>query len=120
MVEVALRLMCLSRLIRQRSPPRSQVFFTMGNLPGSSINTILTGWIISTSSRHPLLLTVFMKKDNVNLDKLSTADRREVQKRIKTWMARQLYRMQGYYEVNNLYDQSVIRAVAEVKKPATS
>jgi carboxyl-terminal processing protease len=61
-------------------------------------------------------LVAFMKNENVNIENLPAADRREVEKRIKTWMARQLWRMQGYYEVHNQYDQAVIRALAEVKK----
>jgi carboxyl-terminal processing protease len=73
-----------------------------------------TGFRDSTDSWNHLV--TFMNKNNVNLDKLSAVDKREVMKRIKTWMARQIWRMEGYYEVNNLYDRAVAIAVAEVKK----
>jgi carboxyl-terminal processing protease len=61
-------------------------------------------------------LTLFMKSRNVSVDKLSEYDKSEVRKRIKTWMARQIWRMQGYYEVNNRYDRAVQTALDEVKK----
>jgi carboxyl-terminal processing protease len=61
-------------------------------------------------------LTLFMKARNVSVDKLSEYDKSEVRKRIKTWMARQIWRMQGYYEVNNRYDRAVQTALDEVKK----
>ena len=61
-------------------------------------------------------LVTFMNRNNVSLDKITATDKAELQKRIKTWMARQIWRMQGYYEVNNKYDQAVIRAINEVKK----
>ncbi len=59
-------------------------------------------------------LTRFMSANNVSMDRIGEHDKTEIIKRIKTWMARQIWRMQGYYEVNNQYDQAVLRALNEV------
>jgi carboxyl-terminal processing protease len=61
-------------------------------------------------------LVSFMSKAGVDMQKVSANDKKEIEKRIKTWMARQIFRMQGYYEVNNLYDRAVMRAMEEIRK----
>ncbi|MET0244309.1 MAG: S41 family peptidase [Flavitalea sp.] len=60
-------------------------------------------------------LVAFMDKNKVTIGNVTERDKAEIRKRIKTWMARQIWRMQGYYEVNNQYDQAVTRAITEVK-----
>jgi carboxyl-terminal processing protease len=51
-----------------------------------------------------------------SLQNVTEKDKLEIEKRIKTWMARQIWRMDGYYQVNNLYDQVVQRALQELRK----
>ena len=43
-------------------------------------------------------------------------DQVELQRRIKTWMARQIWRMDGYYQVNNIEDKTVQRAMESFGK----
>lgn len=61
-------------------------------------------------------LVDFAAKDSVQLKGLNGRDKQEVEKRIKTWLARQLWRMPGYFEVNNANDTMVKRALEELKK----
>ena len=42
-------------------------------------------------------------------------DKVEIEQRIKTWLARQVWRSEGYYEVNNLYDPMVKRGMETLK-----
>ena len=86
-------------------------YFNQFKTPGA----FATGFNDSADSWERL--STFMNRNKVNINTLSANDKREIQKRIKTWMARQIWRMQGYYEINNRYDQAVLRAIAEVKKP---
>jgi len=53
--------------------------------------------------------------EGVNLYSVSEHDQWEVEKRIKTWMARQIWKMDGYYQVNNLYDPVVQRGYQEIR-----
>lgn len=56
----------------------------------------------------------YVGTDSLHL--VSEKDKLEIEKRIKTWMARQIWRMDGYYQVNNLYDRVVQRALDELKR----
>lgn len=58
----------------------------------------------------------YAAKDSIQLRGLTGHDKSEVEHRIKTWLARQLWRMPGYYEVNNMNDTMVKRALQEMKK----
>jgi carboxyl-terminal processing protease len=60
-------------------------------------------------------LDEYMNKNNVHIETLSARDKDELKKRIKTWMARQMWRMQGYYQVSNRYDNAVMKALEELK-----
>jgi carboxyl-terminal processing protease len=51
-----------------------------------------------------------------NLQSIPERDQRELQRRIKTWMARQIWRMDGYYQVNNLDDKTVQKALETLEK----
>ncbi len=59
-------------------------------------------------------LMKYVADNNIKLDAFPLRDRQEMAKRIKTWMARQIWGMPGYYEVNNAYDLTVQKAL-EVK-----
>jgi carboxyl-terminal processing protease len=52
----------------------------------------------------------------VNVQNVPDRDKLEVEKRIKTWLARQIWRMEGYYEVSNTDDAAISRAMLEMKK----
>lgn len=61
-------------------------------------------------------LVNFAAKDSIQLGSLTGHDKAEVERRISTWLARQIWRMPGYFEVNNLNDTMVKRAIEELKK----
>ena len=56
-------------------------------------------------------LTDYAAENKINLPALPEKDRVEMAKRIKTWMARQIWGMPGYYEVSNVYDLTVQKAL---------
>lgn len=58
----------------------------------------------------------FAAKDSIQLQGLGGRDKAEVQQRIRTWLARQIWRMPGYYEINNSNDTMVKRALEELRK----
>jgi carboxyl-terminal processing protease len=61
-------------------------------------------------------LLVYASKESVKLESVPEHDRKEVEQRIKAWMARQLWRMEGYYEVTNMDDPMVKKALEVMKK----
>lgn len=60
-------------------------------------------------------LVMNMKANNVNIESISARDKEELQKRLRTWTARQIWRMQGYYVVSNKYDNAVAKALENLK-----
>jgi carboxyl-terminal processing protease len=60
-------------------------------------------------------LVTSMKASGVNLENISEHDKEEMQKRLRTWTARQIWRMQGYYIVSNKYDNAVAKALDVLK-----
>lgn len=52
-------------------------------------------------------LISYTRKDSLNLGVFTDRDKEEINKRFKTYMAMQVWRMQGYYEVNNQTDPLV-------------
>lgn len=61
-------------------------------------------------------LVVYAKKDSINLSKVPAADRKEVEDRIKAYLARLRWRTQGFYEVANTMDKVLLQAKAEALK----
>jgi carboxyl-terminal processing protease len=61
-------------------------------------------------------LVSYASKNSVNIQSVPEHDKQEIEKRIKTWLARQIWRMEGYYEVSNADDTAIKRALIEVKK----
>lgn len=55
-------------------------------------------------------LNQYVASNDIKLAALPEKDRIEMGKRIKTWMARQIWGMPGYYEVSNVYDLTVQKA----------
>ncbi|TCZ68098.1 S41 family peptidase [Flaviaesturariibacter aridisoli] len=60
-------------------------------------------------------LVDFAEKDSVNLRNIPEKDKREVQARIRAYLARLRWRTQGFYEVYNQTDPVVLRAQQVVK-----
>jgi carboxyl-terminal processing protease len=61
-------------------------------------------------------LVSYATKNAINVQSIPERDKVEVEKRIKTWLARQIWRMEGYYEVSNADDAAINKAMAEMKK----
>lgn len=57
------------------------------------------------------ILSTYLASNNIQLPVLPDRDRQELNKRIKTWMARQIWGMPGFYEVSNVYDLTVQKAM---------
>lgn len=62
-------------------------------------------------------LKAVAEKDSIAFDPLSSQDKEKLAQRIKLYMARQIWRMQGYYEVNNLSDKIVEKAREVLEQP---
>ena len=61
-------------------------------------------------------LVTYAAKDTVDIRSIATKDKEVLQHRIRALMARQIWRMEGFYEVSNAYDPAVARALEVVKK----
>lgn len=61
-------------------------------------------------------LVKYTARDSVDMKNIASRDKEEIQRRVVTWMARQIWRMEGYYEANNLDDRAVQKALEELKK----
>jgi carboxyl-terminal processing protease len=55
-------------------------------------------------------LVAYAAKDSINLKNIPADDRKEIQDRIKAYLARFRWRMQGFYQVSNATDKVVIKA----------
>ncbi|MCE3281558.1 MAG: family peptidase [Chitinophagaceae bacterium] len=60
-------------------------------------------------------LSAFAARDSVSLASVPEKDRVELLKRMELLMARQIWRYEGYYEVNNLTDKAVKKALEVLK-----
>jgi carboxyl-terminal processing protease len=56
-------------------------------------------------------LDQYIAKNDIKLEAFPEKDRVEMGRRIKTWMARQIWGMPGYYEVSNVFDLTVQKAL---------
>ena len=61
-------------------------------------------------------LMSYAAQNAVHVQNIPERDKLEIEKRIKTWLARQIWRMEGYYEVSNADDTAISKAMAEMKK----
>lgn len=61
-------------------------------------------------------LVDYAAKNNINLQQIPAKDKEDLIKRIQTAMARQIWRMEGFYEVNNLYDNEVKKGAEILNK----
>ncbi len=83
----------------------NKTFFDNFKNPGDFANRFRTG---ATTWKN---LNTFMLANKISLPALSDKDRIEIEKRIRTWMARQIWGMEGYYELSNAYDLTVQKAL---------
>lgn len=60
-------------------------------------------------------LVAYAQKDSINLSRIPEPDKRNIQNRIKAYLARLKWRTQGFYEVNNTYDPMVLKAKETLK-----
>lgn len=63
-----------------------------------------------------LELVSFAEKDSINLSNITASDKKNAQRRIKALLARQPWRNEGFYEVLNLLDPVVKKALEEINK----
>jgi carboxyl-terminal processing protease len=56
-------------------------------------------------------LKAFASENRISMPDLSPKDRAELDKKIRSWLARQIWGMSGYYQVTNTYDITVQRAL---------
>ena len=56
-------------------------------------------------------LKAFASENQIRMPDLSPKDRAELNKKIRSWLARQIWGMSGYYQVTNTYDITVQRAL---------
>jgi carboxyl-terminal processing protease len=61
-------------------------------------------------------LLVYAARQGVKVGEIPAQDRRQIEKRIKVWLARQIWRTQGFYEVVNMDDPGVLTALEVLKK----
>lgn len=61
-------------------------------------------------------LLAYAAKNSVVLQNIPERDKLEIQKRIKTWLAKQIWRTEGYYEVSNAGDAGVLKALEVLGK----
>ena len=60
-------------------------------------------------------LVSFAQKDTIPMARMNNKDKADVLHRLQSLMARQLWRNEGYYEVANRNDSTVLKAVAHFK-----
>jgi len=58
----------------------------------------------------------FLPKDSITLEKTTPALRKELSTHIKAYIARQLWRSEGYFELENIDDKTIQKAVDVLKK----
>lgn len=61
-------------------------------------------------------LQEYIAEQQIKLPAIPEKDQVELKKRIRHWLARQIWRMQGYYEVRNVEDRTIQRALEEIHK----
>jgi len=60
-------------------------------------------------------LVSFAKKDSVELSGITAKDKTMLLQRVQSFMARQIWRTEGYFEVSNKSDSTVQRAIEQMK-----
>jgi carboxyl-terminal processing protease len=58
----------------------------------------------------------FARKDTIPLTAITPKDKTELLKRIQSLMARQIWRNEGYFEVANRHDSTILKAITYFKR----
>ncbi len=61
-------------------------------------------------------LTAYAAKDTIDIRSIPARDKQILQHRIKALLARQIWHTEGYYEIMNVYDPLVSKALEEMNK----
>ena len=61
-------------------------------------------------------LVAYAAKDSINLKNIPADDRKEIQDRIKAYLARFRWRTQGFYQVSNASDKVILKALETIKQ----
>jgi carboxyl-terminal processing protease len=69
----------------------------------------------SFGETHWSHLKTFAAKDSISLDAVSAKDKAETLERMEVMMARQIWRNEGYYQVNNQTDKAIKKALEILK-----
>jgi carboxyl-terminal processing protease len=69
-----------------------------------------------TDAAWSSLLQYAAKDYAINPGPVTPHDKTEIEQRIKTSLARQIWRMEGFYEVSNTYDPAVAKAMEVLRK----
>ena len=56
------------------------------------------------------------KKDSIELSNIKVSDKKEMVTRIKASLARQIWHNEGFYEIMNIEDTSVLKAIEVLSK----
>ena len=89
---------------------QNQSFFNTIQSPAE-----LTGKFIPGEKEWQGLVN-FAQKDTVMLNGVNAKDKADVLKRVQSLMARQIWRNQGYFEVANRNDSTVLKAITKFSK----
>lgn len=60
--------------------------------------------------------TDFAASDSISLNNISIKDKQILSQRIKSYLAQQIWRRQGYFEVSNFHDDVVLKALEALQK----
>jgi carboxyl-terminal processing protease len=61
-------------------------------------------------------LKLYAQKDSIKLNPKNKLEKAILQKQIKVLTAREIWRTEGFYEVNNTYDSTVAKALELMKR----
>lgn len=58
----------------------------------------------------------FAAKDSISLSAITAKDKEIISQRIKSYLAQQIWRREGYYEVTNFHDEVILKALETISK----
>jgi carboxyl-terminal processing protease len=61
-------------------------------------------------------LVSYAAKDSIDLRSISARDKSTLERRIRAFLARQIWRAEGYYEISNAYDPAFTKALEVINK----
>ena len=88
---------------------KNKPFFTSLHSPSDLIVKFIPG------EKEWASLSEFALKDSIPLNTLTIKGKAEILRRVKTLMSRQIWRTEGYFQANNLNDNTVQKAIISFK-----